>query len=227
MGEIVLVVVAHSDDESISMAGTIRKHVNKGDKVYVVSMTNGVGARRGVDVTETEALERRNSAETASKILGFEWSDCYDFNDNSMDSYPLLEVVKAVELAKARHRPTLVYTHSCADLNVDHRVVAKAVLTAFRPQPNEVCKELRLFEVASATDYGNSAITGSFTPNLFIDISSEWSAKAKSLSAYSAEMREYPHSRSVQAIKNLASLRGNQVGYEFAEAFEVIRKLES
>jgi hypothetical protein len=39
-------------------------------------------------------------------------------------------------------------------------------------------------------------------------------------------MREYPHSRSIQGIKNLANLRGNQVGYDFAEAFEVIRKLE-
>jgi len=39
-------------------------------------------------------------------------------------------------------------------------------------------------------------------------------------------MRDYPHSRSIEGIKNLAKLRGNQVGYDFAEAFEVIRKLE-
>ena len=109
---------------------------------------------------------------------------------------------------------------------MDHRVVANSVLTAFRPQPNELCKELRLFEVASATDYGNSAITGSFSPNLFIDISNEWPSKVKALEAYMEEMREYPHSRSIQGIKNLANLRGNQVGYDFAEAFEVIRKLE-
>ena len=143
-----------------------------------------------------------------------------------MDSYPLIEIVKAVEKAKYKYRPTLVYTHSGVDLNVDHRVVANSVLTAFRPQPNELCKELRLFEVASATDYGNSAITGSFSPNLFIDISNEWPAKVKALEAYMEEMREYPHSRSIQGIKNLANLRGNQVGYDFAEAFEVIRKLE-
>ena len=45
MNEVVLVVVAHSDDESISMAGTILKHVEKGDKVIVVSMTDGISAR--------------------------------------------------------------------------------------------------------------------------------------------------------------------------------------
>ena len=224
MREVVLVVVAHSDDESISMAGTIVKHIKKGDKVFVISMTDGVGARDDANLNIIK--QRKNASVTASKVLGFEWGDSYDFSDNVMDSYPLIEIVKAVEKAKYKYRPTLVYTHSGADLNVDHRVVANSVLTAFRPQPNELCKELRLFEVASATDYGNSAITGSFSPNLFIDISNEWPTKVKALKAYMEEMREYPHSRSIQGIKNLANLRGNQVGYDFAEAFEVIRKLE-
>ena len=224
MSEKVLVVVAHSDDESISMAGTISKHVKNGDKVFVVSMTDGVGSRDESDLKEIS--DRKKASLLASKVLGFEWGECYNFNDNAMDAYPLVEIVKAVEKAKQKYNPSLVYTHSSADLNVDHRVVANAVLTAFRPQPNERCKELRLFEVASSTDYGNSAITGSFCPNLFIDITNEWSQKANSLLVYSAEMREYPHSRSIESIKNLSKLRGNQVGLEFAEAFEVLRKIE-
>ena len=44
MSENVLIIIAHSDDETISMAGTICKHIKKGDKVYVSSMTNGVGS---------------------------------------------------------------------------------------------------------------------------------------------------------------------------------------
>ena len=83
------------------------------------------------------------------------------------------------------------------------------ILTAFRPQPDEACKEIRLLEVASATDYGSYALTGSFTPNLFIEITNEWLQKAEALSAYSAEMKEYPHSRSLEAIKNLSKIRGN------------------
>jgi len=225
MSEVVLVVVAHSDDESISMAGTIVKHVLKGDKVFVVSMTDGVGARDNADIDERK--RRKVSSNIASQELGFQWGPCFDFHDNAMDGYPLIRVIKAVEQAKLEYRPTLVYTHSAADLNVDHRVVTNAVLTAFRPEPNEVCKELRLFEVASSTDYGHAAVTGIFTPNLFIDISREWPSKKRALNAYSAEMRDYPHSRSIKGIENLAKLRGSQVGYEYAEAFEVIRKLES
>ena len=90
----------------------------------------------------------------ASKELGFQWAGRYNFKDNAMDEYPLIEVVKAVEKTKSKVQPTLVYTHGGADLNIDHGVVANAVLTAFRPQPNEKCRELRLFEVASSTDYG-------------------------------------------------------------------------
>ena len=44
---VVLVVVAHSDDETIGMGGTIKRHTEKGDEVIVMSMTNGVGSRNG------------------------------------------------------------------------------------------------------------------------------------------------------------------------------------
>ena len=41
-------------------------------------------------------------------------------------------------------------------------------------------------------------------------------------------MREYPHSRSIDAVKkNLATIRGNQVGLAMAESFQVIRKLST
>ena len=220
----ILIVVAHPDDETISMAGTIRKHVNNGDSVKIISMTDGVSARLTSKIED--ASNRKKSAEKASEILGFSWEAHHNFNDNAMDGYPLIEIIQCIEKIKKKLQPELVYTHSGADLNIDHRVVSNAVLTVFRPEPNEKCKELRLFEVASATDYGNHAVTGSFAPNLFVNISQEWPSKLRALEAYSSEMRNYPHSRSIKGIENLAKLRGNQIGYELAEAFEVLRKIE-
>ena len=81
MSEKVLVVVAHSDDESISMAGTIVKHISKGDNVFVVSMTDGVGARDNAD--KDQITNRKLSSDVASKELGFQWGDCYNFNDTA------------------------------------------------------------------------------------------------------------------------------------------------
>ena len=106
MGEVVLVIVAHSDDESISMAGTIVKHVSKGDKVFVVSMTDGVSSRANSNIDEIR--HRKKSSYLASQELGFQWGVCYDFKDNAMDSYPLIEIVKAVEEAKETYKPPLV-----------------------------------------------------------------------------------------------------------------------
>ena len=223
MKNVILVVVEHSDDGVISMGGTIRKHIEKGDSVIVIAMTNGVGARD--NFSEGDILDRERASKMASSILGYKWGVSCDFSDNKMDTYALLEVVKSIEVAKEKYKPDLVYTHSAADLNIDHKIVVNAVLTAFRPHPDQICREIRLFETASATDYGHPSVTGAFFPNLFIEINETWKFKLKALEAYKTEMREYPHSRSLLAIENLAKIRGNQVGVEMAEAFQVIRKL--
>ena len=105
-------------------------------------------------------------------------------------------------------------------------MVANAVLTAFRPQPLEHCKEIRLFEVASSTDFGVPATNG-FLNLTFVEITLEWGAKLEALKVYKIEMRNYPHSRSLKGISNLAKIRGNQVVLEMAESFEIIRKVET
>jgi LmbE family N-acetylglucosaminyl deacetylase len=220
----ILIIVAHTDDETIGMGGTIANHVKDGDKVFAVSMTDGVGSRdaKGIDIINQRVI----AANKASRILGFEWLEAGKFSDNEMDKSSLIEVVKFIENIKNLSKPDIVYTHSSSDLNIDHRIVSEAVLTGFRPQPNEKCREIRAFEVSSATDYGHKSVTGTFYPNLFINISDTWESKLLALKEYSSEMRNYPHTRSFEGIENLSKLRGSQVGLHQAEAFEIIRKIQ-
>ncbi|MDA8916417.1 PIG-L family deacetylase [Gammaproteobacteria bacterium] len=222
-GKNILIVVAHTDDETIGMGGTIVNHIKDGDNVFAISMTDGVSAR---DLySKKEVNLRIASSINAAKILGFEWLQCGNFPDNEMDKCSLIEIIKFIENAKDISNPDIVYTHSSADLNIDHRILSQAVLTAFRPMPNETCKEIRVFEVPSATDYGHKSVTGFFSPNLYVDISDVWDKKLLALKEYSIEMMDYPSSRSLEGIKNLSKLRGNQVGVYQAEAFEIIRKI--
>ncbi len=223
--ETVLVIVAHTDDETLGAGGTIAKHVLTGDKVYGISMTNGIGSRG--QARDLEIDEREQAALNAAKILGMVWLEGKDFPDNAMDSVPQLQIVQAIEAAKRTVHPTLVYTHSSADLNMDHRVVCEAALAAFRPQPEELCKDIRVFEVASATDYGHPDVTGHFTPNLWISIADTWEKKRAALKEYAVEMREAPHTRSLPGLESLAKLRGFQVGLEMAEAFQILRRIET
>ena len=220
----VLIIVAHTDDETLGLGGTIARHINNGDNVYALSMTDGIGSRDNAQKKEVD--NRIKAANEASKILGFKWLKPGNFSDNAMDSVPLLKITKFIEEAKNQINPSLIYTHSAADLNIDHRIVSQATLTAFRPQDKETWQEIRTFEVPSSTDYGHKSITNLFYPNLYINITDSWNKKLTALNAYKNEMRNAPHSRSINGIENLAKYRGNQVGLEFAEAFEIIRKLE-
>jgi LmbE family N-acetylglucosaminyl deacetylase len=220
----VLVVVAHTDDETLGLGGVIARHVLSGDSVFAISMTDGVGAR-GQD-RDVEIKARALAAQRAASILGFTWLEAGSFPDNALDTVALLSIAQAIEKAKAEVKPTLIYTHSAADLNIDHRIVAQATLTAFRPQPGETWEEIRSFEVPSATDFSHKSIARPFHPNLYIDITATWQKKLAALKEYSAEMRAAPHSRSLEGIETLARYRGNQAGLAMAEAFETLRKIE-
>ena len=89
MNNIVLIVAAHPDDEVLGCGGTIAKHINKGDKVHVVFMTNGVGSR---NTSSKEIQERQQAAKNAANILGVSSTQQFDFPDNKMDTVALLDV---------------------------------------------------------------------------------------------------------------------------------------
>ena len=223
-GKTVLITVAHTDDEALGMGGTIAKHIADGDTVTAIAMTDGISSRPSTKLGQIN--ERIIAAEKCSKILGFSWLFFSDFPDNAMDSIPLIDVVKTLERAKEMVNPDLVYTHSCSDLNIDHRIVTQAALTAFRPEPQSQCKEIRAFEVPSATDFSHKSIAGTFQPNLWIDITRTWIKKINAIQEYASEIKSFPHSRSLEGVESLVKYRGCQVGVERAEAFEILRRIE-
>ncbi|MDB2689104.1 PIG-L family deacetylase [Luminiphilus sp.] len=220
----VLIIVAHPDDETLGMGGTIRKHVLSGHEVYVKCLTDGVGARE--TTSEQQARARWQAATAASGILGFKWLKPEELADNELDKYTNLQLTKVVEGARAEVEPHLVYTHSGTDLNIDHRLTFAAVLTAFRPDSKCACNEIRCFEVPSATDYSVPSAWGLYSPNLFINVDTTWEDKILALHQYQSELRESPNSRSLDGITRLAEFRGHQAGIRFAESFEVVRKIE-
>ena len=223
MNKTILVVAAHADDEVLGCGGTIARHVSEGDRVYVAFMADGVGAR--VTNVSNELRCRNQARDKALRILGVMQHQALDFPDNSMDSVPLIDVVQALEPIIDQVQPERIYTHHHGDLNVDHRVTHQAVMTACRPMPGISVREILTFEVMSSTEWATPSVAP-FMPNFFVDISGYMSKKLEALAAYEMEMRLLPHSRSVGHIESLARHRGNCVGLEAAEAFEVVRALE-
>ncbi len=222
MSRRILVVAAHPDDEALGCSGTMARHIAEGDQVSVIFMTNGVGSR-GANAREKE--ERLSAAARAASVIGADLAGKYDFPDNQMDSVPLLEIIQDIESNINNIRPEIIYTHHHGDLNVDHRITHQAVMTACRPQPERCVKEIYSFEVLSSTEWQVPGLQ-SFTPNVFIDITPYIEIKKNVLDIYSDEMRRPPHSRSIDNIIRTNAVRGNTVGIEYAEAFELLRKIK-
>jgi LmbE family N-acetylglucosaminyl deacetylase len=221
-----LVIAAHPDDEVLGCGGTIARLASEGWAVHVLIVAEGATSRddsRNRGARAGELSELAQAAQAANAILGAASVVLGDLPDNRMDSVDLLDIVKTVEQAVARHRPSRVFTHHAGDLNIDHRLLHDAVLTACRPLPGSVVEELLFFEVASSTEWTPAASGPSFAPTVFYDISGHLDRKLAALEAYASEMRPFPHARSVTALAALARWRGASCGFEAAEAFALGR----
>jgi len=141
------------------------------------------------------------------------------------DAVHLIDIVRVVESAKRDINPKIIYTHHGGDLNIDHRITCQAVLTAFRPQPDEHFSEIRAFETKSSTEWSTSAIMPPFVPDTFVDISEYLDKLLNAYACYADEIREEPHARSVEALKIGALNRGREAGIHAAEAFMTLRRI--
>jgi LmbE family N-acetylglucosaminyl deacetylase len=221
----ILVVSAHPDDEVLGCGGTIRRLTEAGKIVHLLFVCDGVGSRASDSIDE-ELGRRQTAARNAASILGAQEPRFLAFPDNRLDSVPLLDVVQTIEAVIGELKPETVYTHHTGDLNIDHALVARAVLTACRPLPGTFVRQVYSFEVASSTEW-NPAPDAAFLANRFVDISKTLDAKLQALDAYRAEMRPFPHPRSREAVTALAQVRGANAGLAAAEAFMVLRQIES
>jgi LmbE family N-acetylglucosaminyl deacetylase len=224
----VLVVAAHPDDEVLGCGGTIARHADSGDQVHVLIVAEGSTSRQKVrdrSQVRDELSALAKAAQAAGSILGAAGVELLDLPDNRLDSLDRLDLIKCIEQHVNRHQPECVYVHHAGDVNVDHRRLHEAVVTACRPTPGHGVKRLLSFEVASSTEWQPLGSAPVFQPNWFVDISVQWERKREALLAYSSEMRVWPHPRSFEAVEHLARWRGAQVGVEAAEAFCLLRQL--
>lgn len=225
---VALVVAAHPDDEVLGCGATIARLVATGWAVHVLIVAEGATSRatkRDPTRHEQELSELACCAQEANAILGTSSVKLLSLPDNRMDGIELLDVIKVVEAEIERHRPSMVMTHHVGDVNVDHAILHKAVMTACRPLPSHPVKTLLFFEVPSSTEWRPPASGVSFTPDYFFDVASFLDKKLQALGAYAPEMRAFPHPRSVKAIEHLARWRGATVGCAAAEAFMLGRAI--
>lgn len=199
--DVVLAIGAHPDDVEIGCGGILLRHVARGDRVHLLTLTGG----------EEGGLvhERADEQRMAAKLIGAQLIHA-DLEDTRVtEGGPTISVIKA---AIDDVKPDIVYTHTDRDVHQDHRNVHRATLVAARGVPRVYC-------------YQSPSTTIDFRPTRFVAIDAFVDRKVVVIGAYASQVkvRRYLAEDVLRATVRYWSRFGQST---FAEPLEVIRESE-
>lgn len=192
----VIFIGAHPDDIELGCGGTVTKHLELGDEVFILIMTNG---------EQGNHPSNREECLNSLKTLGLKESNLIfgNFPDGYLPDNR--DVVKFIEEHLNKLNITKVYTHDPNDRHQDHRNCSKSVSSAARKIP-----ELILFQGYSTNVF--------FEPHYFIELSEEHlKKKIDALSCYKTQIAK--GCINLRFIENLALVNGGMGNAGYAEAF--------
>ncbi len=222
----VLVVVAHPDDEILGVGATVAKRSQGGDVVKAIILGEGQTSRwESREETPEKVIEElHKDTLRAANYVGYQDVFFAGFPDNRFDHVDLLDIVKYIEEIIKKFKPEVIYTHHRGDLNIDHQITYKAVLTATRPVVNYTVKEIYTFETVSSTEW-NFSYTEPFNPNVFETVDDYFQRKLEAIKCYRSELCKFPHPRSLEGLEVTARKWGCVVGKGYVEPFILVRKV--
>ncbi len=219
----VLVIGAHPDDEILGCGGTMARHVENGDNVFVAILAWGVASRYTPDMIEIQ----KSRVMQASNIIGVKETVFFGIggSERRFDEFPFIDVIRPLEDCIDRFRPDIIYTHHRGDSNTDHQITFKATVSAARTLRKFVVKKFLCYETLSSTDQAPPFLEYAFMPNVFVNIEPYLERKIEAMSCYKSELHPYPHPRSLESIRFQAKVWGHKSACEAAEAFILVREI--
>lgn len=220
----VLVVAAHPDDEVLGCGGTMAKLADAGHEIAIAILGEGVTSRADSreDGDQNKLRELHGCSRHAADLIGAKHLHMFNLPDNRFDTVALLDVIKPIERLVEEFEPEIVYTQHGGDLNIDHQVTFRAVMTAVRPMQGSPVRALYAYEVNSSTEWSFQQFAPEFRAQVFEDISGFLDKKIEAMNAYSEESRPFPHPRSAEALRAQAVKMGSVCGMGVAEGFQLI-----
>jgi len=198
----ILAVGSHPDDIELGCGGTLYQAAKQGTKIIAVFMTKG-------ELSASPQI-RMQESKNALSILGVSKVHFGDFTDSEVPHSR--KAVDFLESFAIKHKPGIVLTHSVNDVHQDHRQTGWLSISAFRNIPRILA-------------YETPRVTSTYAPNYFVDISKSTAAKWKALQCHISQKTK--HYIAYESMVNLASYRGSQVGLHAAEAYEVVKYVET
>ncbi len=216
----VLIIAPHMDDEVLGCGGVLCRHLEAEDKIWVIFVAHRIYNHRFDE--EKNKIEKAHALK-AKEILSYHEAIFLDMNDERLDIC-IQEIIIPLEKYMERIKPEVVYIPFKGDNNQDHRAVFDAARVVLRSSATPYIKKVLMYEVSSSTEQSPPLLENIFSPNYYVNIKECIDAKIQALKCYETEKRSFPHPRSEEALRVLAQKRGTEIGFEYAEAFMVIRE---
>ncbi len=222
----ILVIAAHPDDEVLGVGGTIAKHSADGDIVHLLIVTDGSTSQYKGDPNLKKIIsEKKNETQKCAEILGISTIDYGSLPDMKLDTISHVDINSCIENTIKKYKPEIVYSHFYGDINKDHRCVSESTLVAVRPVVGQCVKKVYLYRTPSSTEWNVKNASNYFSANRYVDISGFVDIKNRAIRCYTTELREFPHPRSLEAIKIIDKAAGTEIGVSAAEEFVIVREI--
>ncbi len=206
----ILGVGAHYDDLELGCSGTLIKHVQRGDKVTMLVVTDSAYTNPNGKVVRSADVAYEEG-KSAAAIIGADLV-CLNYktfmvkNDEDL-TRALLDFVEDNNIE-------VIYSHWVGDIHRDHKVVANVSLMAGR--------HVKRHLMYRSNHYDTEAI---FRGNYYSDITDVIEKKVEAILAHKSEI-ERTHRQWVDFFRNQNYNDGLKIGVEYAECFEIVRYLE-
>lgn|SRR3989344_2072059 len=168
-----------SDDESISMGGTIAKYSTEGKKVIVIIFSYGEASLPHLKPEYVKEV-RLKETEQVSKVLGINQTVFLGLPDAKLKEYEHdKKLIKKVKSLIKTYNPEKIFTHSETDPHHpgDHKAVYNVVTKAVDSIKKEY--DLFTFEVWN--------IIPENKPVMYVDVSNYFNTKIKAISIFKSQ----------------------------------------
>jgi len=224
-----LAVYAHPDDPEISAGGTLARWADAGAEVHIVVTTRGDKGTTDPDA-DLDALARLRVEETdaAARVLGVAGHHHLDHPDGELvdDRALRLELVRLIRRlqpdAVCCPDPTAVFFGDAYVNHRDHRVTGWATIDAVAPAAGNP----HYFPELAAEGLGTHQVSalylsGTFEPNVWIDIGATLERKIEALFCHASQLVE-TGDWFRDFLRQSALEAGRASGVQYAEAFRRI-----
>jgi LmbE family N-acetylglucosaminyl deacetylase/glycosyltransferase involved in cell wall biosynthesis len=185
VGKRVLVLAPHPDDEVFGCGGAIMRHVDAGDALQVVVVSDG---EYRVDASQQLAYSqlRQTESRQAAKIMGCDAPSFWGIPDRSVayGEYLIGRITDAIDAFGA----DLVYAPSVFEMHPDHRAVGMAALESVRR--NATRPHLAMYEVGIPMPRVNT----------LLDISNLVDRKQSAMRCFVSQLGEQAYDEHITAL---------------------------